>query len=78
MPVNDKWWNKFKFFEWNADKWLYELEKYKLKEILSGKTLEQKIDEMMSEDKLLIEGRNECGKWEKFYSQNLDKSNMGD
>lgn len=35
----------------------------KVNEIIAGKTLEQKVDEMMDANNLKVEGRNEAGNW---------------
>ncbi len=38
----------------------------KVNECLSGKTIEQKVEEMMREENLIIEGKDENGKWKKL------------
>ena len=39
----------------------------KIQEILSGKTVEQKVDEMMENKNLFVEGKDENGRWIKIH-----------
>lgn len=41
----------------------------KTQEVLSGKTLEKKVDELMNEENLKIEGKDENGRWEDLNSE---------
>ena len=38
----------------------------RVNEVLSGKTIEQLVDEMMEPENIKIEGRNESGEWEEL------------